>query len=228
VSIARTAAPAPSEAVLYRKIERDHPTLPLDEVDTVWRGGGGCNDNHDGLRALLKAGNESGVRVPRCAGPRGEQLVDFDVYCPKVLAGIGQLPETVADRSILVAMKRRTKRERVERFRAAASWAGWVPGRPAGRSREGAWLTRFSGEVRVLPGPFQHQQPCGNRMKPWAGGSRGPGRALALVHRLVVVAARARYQYVSTGRTSTAPPRRAAGMREATSIAASRSSASRT
>jgi hypothetical protein len=117
VSIARTAAPAPSEAVLYRKIERDHPTLLLDEVDTIWRGGGGRNDNHDGLRALLNAGNESGVRVPRCAGPRGEQLVDFDVNCPKVLAGIGQLPETVADRSILVAMKRRTKRERVERFR---------------------------------------------------------------------------------------------------------------
>ena len=37
-----------------------------------------------------------------------------------------------------------------------------------------------------------------------------------------------RYQYRSAGRTSIAPPRRAAGIREASSIAASRSSASKT
>jgi hypothetical protein len=36
-----------------------------------------------------------------------------------------------------------------------------------------------------------------------------------------------RYQYFALGRTSTAPPRRADGIREARSIAASRSSASR-
>jgi hypothetical protein len=37
-----------------------------------------------------------------------------------------------------------------------------------------------------------------------------------------------RYQYLALGRISIAPPRRAAGIREASSIAASRSSASKT
>lgn len=106
----------PSEAVVYRKIERDHPTLLLDEVDAIWNGRG-SGDNHEGLRALLNAGNERGVRVPRCAGPHRDQLVEFDTFCPKALAGIGQLPDTVADRAITVGMKRRARNERVERFR---------------------------------------------------------------------------------------------------------------
>jgi Protein of unknown function (DUF3631) len=107
---------SPSEAVVYRKIESSHPTLLLDEVDAIWRARRG-SENHEGLRALLNAGNRRGVRVPRCAGSRGDQLVEFDTYCPKALAGIGDLPDTVADRSITVAMKRRTRTEPVERFR---------------------------------------------------------------------------------------------------------------
>ena len=125
----------PSEAVVYRKVQRDHPTLLLDEVDAIWRTGQ-RNDNHEALRALLNAGNQAGVKVPRCSGSRGDELVEFDTYCPKALAGIGALPDTVGDRSIVLAMKRRAPSERVERFRrreledaaaairaALASWA---------------------------------------------------------------------------------------------------------
>lgn len=45
------------------------------------------------------------------------ELADFPVFCPKALAGIGTLPDTVADRSIRIALKRRAPSERVERFR---------------------------------------------------------------------------------------------------------------
>jgi hypothetical protein len=42
---------------------------------------------------------------------------DFSVFCPKAIAGIGKLPDTVADRSIPIRMKRRAPNEKVERFR---------------------------------------------------------------------------------------------------------------
>ncbi len=86
---------SPSEAVVYRKIQRDTPTLLLDEVDTIYSTKGG--DANEGLRALLNAGYERGLVVSRCVGPN-LALADFKVYCPKVLAGIGRLPDTVADR----------------------------------------------------------------------------------------------------------------------------------
>jgi len=101
-----------SEAVLYRRIERDAPTLLLDEVDAVF---GRRADDTQGLRALLNAGNRRGAVVSRCVG-KGEKLVDFGVFCPKILAGIGTLPDTVADRSIPIRMARRTRSESVARF----------------------------------------------------------------------------------------------------------------
>jgi hypothetical protein len=61
---------------------------------------------------------------------------DFPVFSPKAIAGIGKLPDTIADRSIAVELRRRHPNERVDRFRqrkvepeavplhgAAAAWA---------------------------------------------------------------------------------------------------------
>jgi hypothetical protein len=105
---------SPSEAVVYRKVQRDKPTLELDEVDTIF----GRNKDYEPLRALLNAGNEPDTVVPRCGGANRDQLQEFSVYCPKILAGIDRgLPETVEDRSIMIMMKRRTPGEHVERFR---------------------------------------------------------------------------------------------------------------
>jgi len=104
----------PSEAVLYRKIERDQPTLLLDETDALFAQKG--NDRTEAVRALLNAGSRRGATVSRCLNS-GEDLVDFEVYCPKALAGIGSLPETVGDRSILIEMRRKKRSETAERFR---------------------------------------------------------------------------------------------------------------
>jgi len=105
---------SPSEAVLFRKIDAEHPTLLLDEVDAIFGRG---NDNaHEPLRALLNAGNRRGVTVPRCIGD-DNHLTDFEVFTPRVLAGIGTIPDTVADRSIPIRLQRRAAHEPVERFR---------------------------------------------------------------------------------------------------------------
>jgi len=103
----------PSEAVLYRKIEAVSPTLMLDETDAVFDKSNGSTEP---LRALLNAGNRRGTSVPRCVGPT-QQLVDFATFCPKALAGIGELPDTVADRSILIRLARKRPDESTRRFR---------------------------------------------------------------------------------------------------------------
>lgn len=105
----------PSDAVLFRKIDRDRPTLLLDEADTIF---GRKAGEYEGLRAILNAGNRRGTSVPRVV-PEGKTmtLVEFSVFCPKAIAGIGTLPATVADRAIPIRMTRRARGERLEKFR---------------------------------------------------------------------------------------------------------------
>lgn len=105
-----------TEAVLFRKIEKDRPTILLDEVDTIFSSKG-KDDANEGLRALLNAGFERRAVVPRCVGPQFT-LTEFRVFCPKALAGIGKLPDTVSDRSITIAMVRRARRQKIEKFRS--------------------------------------------------------------------------------------------------------------
>jgi hypothetical protein len=44
-------------------------------------------------------------------------LEAFPVFCPKVFAGIGELPDTLNDRSIRIRLERRTRDEPIDRFR---------------------------------------------------------------------------------------------------------------
>jgi Protein of unknown function (DUF3631) len=104
----------PTEAVVFRKIDADRPTLLLDETDAIF--GKRNGENYEGLRALLNAGNRRGTHVPRCVGT-SQQLVSFSVFCPKAIAGIGELPDTIADRAIPIRLKRKARSEQAERFR---------------------------------------------------------------------------------------------------------------
>src|SRR5205085_4324149 len=44
------------------------------------------------------------------------QVSRFSCWCPKAIATIGRLPETLADRCILIRMQRKTPRETCERL----------------------------------------------------------------------------------------------------------------
>ncbi len=103
----------PSEAVLYRNIDKNRPTLLLDEVDTIFNPK--TADRYEAHRAILNAGHRRGNRVPRCVGSSLE-VVEFEAFCPKVLSGIGTIPDTIADRSIPIRLERRRRDETVERF----------------------------------------------------------------------------------------------------------------
>jgi hypothetical protein len=103
-----------SDAALFRAIEEKKPTLLLDEIDAIF--GPKARDRED-LRGMLNAGFERGGVTHRMGGPRMSTLETFSVFCAKVFAGIGQLPDTIGDRAILIRLERKTRDEPVERFR---------------------------------------------------------------------------------------------------------------
>jgi hypothetical protein len=89
----------------------------LDEVDGIFTANG-KDEKREALRSLLNAGFERGALVPRCVGQGANQEVrNFSVFCPKALAGIGKLPDTVRDRAVSIELVRRSRDEKVERFR---------------------------------------------------------------------------------------------------------------
>ena len=110
---------------LFRAIDEASPTLLIDEADTFLAGNGT-------MRGILNCGNTwrtafvvrlrkkgEGARETEVAGetmkkegelekpPAEGSLVSYGCYCPKVVAMIGQVPETLADRSIVVKMSRK-------------------------------------------------------------------------------------------------------------------------
>jgi hypothetical protein len=105
-----------SPAAIFRTLEKRQITLLFDEVDTIFQKRGKEDSNED-LRALLNAGYKRGASIPRCTGPKHEVQL-FKVFAPVALAGLGDLPETVMTRSIIIRLKKRAPHEPVEPFRS--------------------------------------------------------------------------------------------------------------
>ena len=105
-----------SAAALYRLVGDRQPTLLLDEADTYL--GAAVAKQHEDLRGLINAGHRRGAEVYRgeVAG-KAVKVVSFPAFAACALAGIGDLPDTILDRSIVVSMKRRAPNEHLEGFR---------------------------------------------------------------------------------------------------------------
>lgn len=94
-------------AALYSVVEAMRPTLMIDEVDAVWSG-----RKNEELRGMLNSGyNDRGSVLRNTGISKNEDdpgFRRFSTFCPKILAGIdnGLLPDTVADRSIKITLKR--------------------------------------------------------------------------------------------------------------------------
>ena len=104
-----------SAAALVRKVDADSPTLLLDESDAAFNGE---KEYAEALRGLLNTGYRRSGKSTLCIG-QGANLTfrDFSTFCPKVIAGIGKLPDTVVSRAIRIELRRRTKAEPVAKFR---------------------------------------------------------------------------------------------------------------
>lgn len=98
-------------ATLFRVIEKYGPVLLIDEADQFL----GAQERGE-LRGILNAGHRAGGSVLRCVGDDHEPR-SFLVYGPVVVALIGRLYDTLADRSIEIPLRRRRRDEKVERLR---------------------------------------------------------------------------------------------------------------
>lgn len=104
-----------SAAALFRAVEANQPTLLFDECDTYF---GPRAREHEELRGLINTGHRRGATALRCVGEGTKMTTrEFATYAAVALAGIGDLPDTVLDRSVIIRMKRRAPDEVVEAFR---------------------------------------------------------------------------------------------------------------
>jgi hypothetical protein len=127
-----------SPAYLFRLIDAQRPTLAIDEVDAVFATGRKSDASED-LRALINSGFRRGNTVGRMVGEGAAmQPKEFDIFAPVVLAGIGSLPDTVLDRSVIIHMRRRKRSERVQPLR----YARVSPAAALLRRRLEAWAYR--------------------------------------------------------------------------------------
>ena len=121
---------------LFRTIGARPVTLLLDEYENIWRDD---SDHGQDLRAIIDAGHRRGATVGRVVS-QGNELVptDFGVFCPVALAGVGQLPDSVRSRSVVIRMRRRAPDETVEPYERDEAWSAAGPL----RRRLGAWAQR--------------------------------------------------------------------------------------
>lgn len=107
-SVARRAlkSDAMTPAAMYRLIKLQQPALLLDELDTLLR-----TDGAEKLRGVLNSGFRRDGAVHLCEGD-AHAVQSYPTFCPKVLAGIGNLWATVASRSVPLRLDRATSEQR--------------------------------------------------------------------------------------------------------------------
>jgi len=99
-----------TSASVFRIIEGYSPTLLIDEADSFITG-------KEELRGILNAGySRETAYTLRCTGDDHE-VKQFNLYSPKLFAGIGKLPDTLGDRCVIVPMRRKLPGEKVQRLR---------------------------------------------------------------------------------------------------------------
>jgi len=106
-----------SAPYILRKVadQDNRPTILYDEADTIF--GPKARGNED-LRGMINAGYRKGATVGRCFTEKGKVLTqDFATYAAVALCGLGDLPDTIMSRSIIMRMRRRGQGEKVEAFR---------------------------------------------------------------------------------------------------------------
>jgi CHC2 zinc finger/Protein of unknown function (DUF3631) len=105
----------PTAAVLFRFPSAIGGTLILDEIDKL------SPETQSDVIAVLNHYKSSGGVLRNVPGRNKQyRMQEFKVYCPKIIAGINDLPEVVQDRCFRLRLDRKRKDQRVERFMPGA------------------------------------------------------------------------------------------------------------
>ena len=132
-----------SSAYVFRKIaDKDGaPTLLWDEIDTIF---GAQAKEHEDIRGVLNAGHRRGAMAGRCV-VRGKEVLteELPAYCAVAMAGLGNLPDSILTRAIVVRMRRRSPEERVKPYRRRVD----APDGHALRDRLASWADAIRGSL---------------------------------------------------------------------------------
>lgn len=123
LEITEILVPRPVEAInatpayIFRKVSDPVglPTILYDEIDTLF--GPKAKENEE-LRGILNAGHRRGAMAGRCV-VRGKTIEteELTAFCAVALAGLGNLPDTILTRSVVIRMRRRAPGETIEPYR---------------------------------------------------------------------------------------------------------------
>jgi Protein of unknown function (DUF3631) len=106
-----------SAAALVRSItEENPPTIMLDEADVTFGKNVKGDEKAEHLRGIFNAGFERGRPYTRwdITTRKPEKCPTFSMA---IIAGIGRLPDTIEDRSIIITLRRKAPHEKAEKFR---------------------------------------------------------------------------------------------------------------
>jgi putative DNA primase/helicase len=116
-----TPRPRPMSGVtaplLARLIEKHRPTLFIDEYDAISHGD---KEMAESLRGQLNSSfNRRSAAVLKLVSMPGNgwEEREFSTWAPTCIAGIGAVPDTIEDRSIIIELTRKLRDEKVRRLR---------------------------------------------------------------------------------------------------------------
>jgi hypothetical protein len=107
-----------SAAALVRSIPQDGapPTLLLDEADATFGKGLKGDERAEHLRGILNAGfgrDRPYIRWDMATRSKEE----CPTFAMAIIAGIGRLPDTIEDRSVVITLRRKARHEHAEKYR---------------------------------------------------------------------------------------------------------------
>lgn len=101
-------------AVLYKAIQQEQPTVLIDEADSFF------NNNND-MRNIINVGFQGKFGVARSGGKNFEIVKSYKVFTMMAIAAINNLPDTIMDRGIKIAMRRKLPNEKTLPLRERTS-----------------------------------------------------------------------------------------------------------
>ena len=132
-------------AAAFRTIDREHPTMIVDEADHLFQ-------RKKDLVDIINASWTRGTPIPRTLPGQGG-IHRFDVFCPKIIGMVGmKVPSTTATRFITIKMVPRLPGETIEDF-AFADNPEFVELRRK--------LARWAADNAVVLGDAKPEQPPG-------------------------------------------------------------------
>ncbi len=153
MELTETLVPRPVEAInvtsayFFRKISDPQglPTILHDEIDTIF---GPKAKEHEEVRGVINAGHRRGASSGRCVMKgRTIETEEFPAFCAVAVAGLGNLPQTILSRSVIIPMRRRAPGEVVQPYRRRIH----APEGHCLRDRLAAWAQHIGHTLKTNP-----------------------------------------------------------------------------